>query len=344
MKPFFAPLRRLLPGLLLGLTLLVRPAAAEPPKLILTLGDDSYIPAEAVKATTGAETKNQLGERDVMEFAVIVLSNIPYGVLPPTVKDRLPKFLSKGGSLLITGGPNSFGSGGYQPVASVIPFEIRAERDWIAVPFKAVIPLQPDHPILQGVTFRTVGNLNDMNPRKSGATEIARYSGGGTFDLFRRRIGSTYPFPLIAEQRVGHGTVLGVAFDLGREIRDGWADGTRFVQNILAYLVQRSPLKQRPQSHWSEVFSEWQDACDRKLRRDPAGTVYWESTAADCRRELTEVGYPYTDLVDSWLAERLIIAKRVERGELFEDKGDQQINELNRRIHTEAQQRQERTH
>jgi hypothetical protein len=52
-----------------------------------------------------------------------------------------------------------------------------------------------------------------------------------------------------------------------------------------------------------------------------------------------EVGYPYMDLVDSWLAERLTIAERVEKGELSEDKGDQQINELNRRIHTEAQQR-----
>ncbi|MGH7371932.1 MAG: hypothetical protein ACREJL_05300, partial [Candidatus Methylomirabilales bacterium] len=168
---------RLLPGLLLGLMLLPQVAAAEPAKLILALGDDSYVPADAVKAWTGAEVRHALGKRDLLEFAVVILSNIAYGALPPAVREGLPEFVRRGGSLVITGGPNAYGSGGYQSVASLIPFEIRAESDWIAVPFKAVILLQPDHPILAGVTFQTVGILNDLNPKKSGAVEIARYAG-----------------------------------------------------------------------------------------------------------------------------------------------------------------------
>lgn len=218
---------RMLIGVLLGISLCSYSAAAEPTKLVLALGDGSYVPAEAV---TGAEVANELGNRDLMEFAVVILSNIPYDQVPGAVQEHLAEFLDQGGSLLITGGPNAYGSGGYQSMAPLLPFGIRTSEDWRSVPFKAVIPVQPGHPILRGVTFRTVGSFNDLNP-KAGAVEIAQYAGGGT----------GYPSPLIAEQRVGQGTVVGVALDLGREVHSGWADGNRFVQNLLTYLVTRSP-------------------------------------------------------------------------------------------------------
>ena len=218
---------RIVIGVLLGVGLWLYSATAEPPKLVLALGDGSYVPAEAVM---GAQVANELGDRDLMEFAVVILSNIPYNQLPGAVQERLTEFLDQGGSLLITGGPNAYGSGGYQPMAAFVPFEIRARDDWHSVPFKEVIPIQPDHPILRGVTFRTVGSFNDLNP-KAGAVEIAQYAGGGT----------GFPSPLIAELRVGQGTVVGVALDLGRELQNGWRDGNRFVQNLLTYLVTRSP-------------------------------------------------------------------------------------------------------
>ena len=240
-------LRRVLTGLLLGLILFLRPVGAESAKLILVLGDDSYLPAEAVKAWTGAEVKKELEEHELLEFAMVILSNIPYGGLPGAVQERLAEFISRGGSLLITGGPNSYGSGGYQAVASLIPFVIRGEQDWVAAPFRNILPLQPQHPIFEGVTFRTVGNFNDLNPKKPGATELAHYVGAG----------GKYPSPLIAEQRVGQGTVVGVAFDLGLELRNGW-DGTRFLQNVLTYLVERSPLKPRTKESSVQRFSRWQ--------------------------------------------------------------------------------------
>jgi len=332
---------RLLPGLLLGLMLLPQVAAAEPAKLILALGDDSYIPADAVKAWTGAEVRNTLGKRDLLEFAVVILSNIPYGALPPAVREGLPEFVRRGGSLLITGGPNAYGSGGYQSVASLIPFEIRAESDWIAVPFKAVILLQPDHPILAGVTFQTVGILNDLNPKKSGAVEIARYAGGATFDPSGRVIGSRFPSPLIAEQRGDQGTVLGIALDVGREVRAGWTNGPRFLQNVLTYLVGRSPLKPRTGEELLRTFLRWQETCDRELRRGTTGGAHWKRTAADCRRELADSRYPYLDLADLWLVERLAIAERVERGELSEGDGGRQMMELNVRIRKDIERRQE---
>ncbi|MFQ5846405.1 MAG: hypothetical protein ACE5IQ_01885 [Candidatus Methylomirabilales bacterium] len=231
-------LLRVAMGVLLGLILWVQPAAAAS-KLILALGDGSYIRSGAVKGWTGAEVKRGLGKYELVEFAVVILSNISYGGLPEAVRGGLSEYLSRGGSLLITGGPNAYGSGGYQAMADLIPFEIRGERDWRAVPFKPVIPLQTGHPILSGVTFQTVGNFNDLNA-KPGAAEIAQYAGGGTAQ------GAQFASPLIVEQSVGQGTVVGVAFDLGQEVRGGWADGTRFVRNLLTYLVERSPLKPKP--------------------------------------------------------------------------------------------------
>jgi len=241
------PIRTLV-VVLVGLTLSLHPAAAEAAKLILALGDDSYIPSDAVQ---GAEVKKELGEYELEEFAVVILSNVSYGGLPSTVQRGLSEYLSRGGSLLITGGPNAYGSGGYRALGDILPFEIRAEQDWTARPFKPVIPLQPGHPILEGVTFRTVGNFNDLNPSRS-AVEIAQYAGGG----LGRGIGGgpggavlgggTFQSPMIAERRVGRGTVVGVAFDLGQESRGGWADGTRFVRNLLNYLVALSPLEPKP--------------------------------------------------------------------------------------------------
>jgi hypothetical protein len=237
---------RVLVGVLVGISLSLLPASAEASKLILVLGDDSYIPSDAVQ---GAEVKKELGEYELLEFAVVILSNVSYGGLPAAVQGGLSEYLSRGGSLLIAGGPSAYGSGGYRAMADILPFEIRAEQDWTARPFKPVIPLQPGHPILEGVTFRTVGNFNDLNP-KPGAVEIAQYAGGG---LGRGvgggpggLIGGTFQSPLIAERRVGQGTVVGVAFDLGQEVRSGWADGTRFVQNLLNYLAVLSPLEPKP--------------------------------------------------------------------------------------------------
>ncbi|MFQ5655928.1 MAG: hypothetical protein ACE5G5_00120 [Candidatus Methylomirabilales bacterium] len=231
---------RTLIGLLLWLSVGSHAAVGEDSKLILALGDDSYISAEAVKAWTNAEVRNELGERDLLEFAVVILSNVPYAAVPAVVQERLSEFMSEGGSLLITGGPNSFGSGGYQSVASYVPFEIRDSRDWRSFAFKPILPVQEGHPILQGVTFRTIGTFNDLNPKRGEATEIAQYAGGAT------AIATFYPSPLIAEQQVGQGTVIGVAFDLGKEINNGWADGNRFVRNVIVYLVDRSPLNPKP--------------------------------------------------------------------------------------------------
>ena len=219
---------------LVGISLMLGWAAAAEaagPRLILALGNASFIDAQAILKATGAEVTKDPGKAPLKDVAVLVLADVPFGSLPQPVQGGLVEYVSSGGAVLITGGAQSFGSGGYQAVAPIIPFEIRSDNDWRAFPFRSPVPLQPGHPILAGILgqrFITIGTLNDMNPRP-GATEILQSPGGGS-----------YMSPLIAELGVGAGRVIGVAFD--PNLLTGWDLRDLFVQNTLNYLLASSRL------------------------------------------------------------------------------------------------------
>jgi hypothetical protein len=206
-------------------------AEAAGPRVILALGNASFIDAQAILKATGAEVTKDPGKAPLKDVAVLVLADVPFGSLPQPVQGGLVDYVSSGGAVLITGGAQSFGSGGYKAVAPIIPFEIRSDNDWRAFPFRSPVPLQPGHPILAGILgqgFITIGTLNDMNPRP-GATEILQSPGGGS-----------YISPLIAELGVGAGRVVGVAFDPNR--LTGWDLRDLFVRNTLDYLLTSSRL------------------------------------------------------------------------------------------------------
>jgi hypothetical protein len=220
---------------LVALALLVPPGAAAqaPGRLILSLGSDGFVAAAALEGAAPATLIRDLGRWKVTDVSVIVLANIAYASLPPALQADLGEFLAAGGSLLLSGGAQSFGAGGYgdSPIAAALPVVIRAPKDFVSRPFRLAIPVTADHPILSGVRLPLVGNFNDMNP-KGGATEIARYAGGGFFLS-----------PLIAEQS-GPGTVIAIAFD-PNELLGGWPDGPAFIRNTIQYLLERSRLLPR---------------------------------------------------------------------------------------------------
>ena len=233
-------------GLLLTLGRLFSPAAAQAPRpsspMILALGSTSWLNANNVQAATVAVVKQELGQFQLKDFAVIVLANVAFTSLPGPVQQGLVEYVSNGGAVLITGGSQSFGSGGYQAVASIIPFEIRATSDWRSTPFRSPVPIQPGHPILAGVTFLTVGAVNDMNPRPD-ASEILQTAGGGS--AAGRAAGSSgggglFPLPLIAEVGVGTGRVIGIAADLNDFA--GMRDRDLFVRNTIGYLLRASRM------------------------------------------------------------------------------------------------------
>ncbi|MBI5166920.1 MAG: hypothetical protein HY998_04155 [candidate division NC10 bacterium] len=205
------------------------PAWASAPKVILSLGNDTYIPREEVERATGAIVQGELKGLKLTEVSVVILSDISYASLPPEVQSGLVEFVEKGGSLLITGGSQSFGSGGYREtdLAALLPLT-PLPGDWRIHPFAAPVPLQPGHPALAEIGLPVVANFNDTNPAP-GATVIAQYPRRGL------------P-PLMAEKGTRAGTVFAIALDLAELSRGGWPDESKFVLNLLTYLLGRSRL------------------------------------------------------------------------------------------------------
>ena len=226
-------------GLIVTIGLASIAQAGQPSRTILVLGSAGFINDATAQQATGAVISRDAG-MPLKDVAVLVLANAPFASLPPSIQNELVNFVGGGGALLITGGAQSFGSGGYKAVAPIIPFELRSDSDWRFITFRHPVPLQPGHPILAGVTFITIGTVNDMNPRP-GALEILQSAGGGGAGLRSgggRTGGGSYPYPLIAEVMVGAGRVIGIAFDLddlpGMQSRD------LFAQNTLTYLLATS--------------------------------------------------------------------------------------------------------
>ena len=212
--------------------------AGQGPRVILALGNPSFINAAAVQQATGAEVSQDAG------MPLPKCRGPGPGERTPGVRSRRRSrsaswsTSSSGGALLITGGSQAFGSGGYQAVASIVPFQIRSDNDWRFISFRPPVALQPGHPILAGVTFITVGTVNDMNPRPD-ATEILQSPGGGrAATAAGGGGGGSFLYPLIAELSVGAGRVIGIAFDLNDFA--GMRDRDVFIQNTLGYLLATS--------------------------------------------------------------------------------------------------------
>jgi len=219
---------------------------------ILSLGDDSYATWSEVESRTGAVVRRELGDSPLAAFSVVVLSNVGYDSLPEAVRDGLPDYLARGGSLLVSGGKQSYGSGGYAGTALADLLPLRPSRDdWLPHPFGPALILQPDHPILRGVVILTMAFFNELD-LGSGAVEIAQYrkgskaafAGGGDPGGGEIQGGGRRPMPLIAERSIGSGTILAIAMDM--TLTGDWKDRDLFAQNCVEYLLQRSriePLK-----------------------------------------------------------------------------------------------------
>lgn len=224
--------------------------------MILSLGEDSYVTWSQVESRTGAVVKREAGDAPLTDFSLLVLSNVSYASLPEGVRDGLRGYLEQGGVVLITGGKQSYGSGGYAgtELADLLP--LRPSRDdWLPHPFGPTFILQPRHPILKDIEIPTMAFFNELD-LNGGAVEIAQYRkaskagivGGGDPGGGQIQGGGRRPMPLIAERRSGGGTILAVALDL--TLTGEWKDRDRFAQNCVDYLLQQSRIvRPEKQSH-----------------------------------------------------------------------------------------------
>ena len=232
--------------------------------MILSLGDDSYINWSELESRTGAVVKQELGDAPLTDFSLLVLSNVSYTSLPEGVRDGLRGYLEQGGTMLITGGKQSYGSGGYADTELADLLPLRPSRDdWLPHPFGPTLILQPGHPILKGIEIPTMAFFNELD-LNGGAVEIAQYRkaskagivGGGDPGGGQIQGGGRRPMPLIAERRSDAGTILAVALDL--TLTGEWKDRGRFAQNCVEYLLQQSrilPPQKRSDLHPGAIVS-----------------------------------------------------------------------------------------
>ena len=221
---------------------------AQSGQMILSLGDDSYITWSELESRTGAVVKREAGDAPLTDFSLLVLSNVSYTSLPEGVRDGLRRYLEQGGAMLITGGKQSYGSGGYADTELADLLPLRPSRDdWLPHPFGPTLILQPGHPILKGIEIPTMAFFNELD-LNGGAVEIAQYRkaskagivGGGHPGGGQIQGGGRRPMPLIAERRSDAGTILAVALDLA--LTGEWKDRNRFAQNCAEYLLQQSRI------------------------------------------------------------------------------------------------------
>ena len=222
---------------------------AESGPMILSLGDDSYVTWSEVESRTGAVVKRELGDVLLIDISLVVLSNVSYNSLSETVRDGLGDYLGRGGSLLVTGGNQAYGSGGYAGTALADLLPLKPLRDdWVPHPFGPALIFEPGHPILKDVVIQTMAFFNELD-LNSGALEIAQYrkaskaafAGGQNPGGSEIAGGGRRPMPLIAERSVGSGTVLAIALDM--TLTGEWKDRDRFAQNCVEYLLQRSRIE-----------------------------------------------------------------------------------------------------
>ena len=64
-------------------------AAAVGPRVILALGNTSFIDAQAILKATGAEVTQVPGNTPLKDVAVLVLADVPFGSLPQAVQGGL---------------------------------------------------------------------------------------------------------------------------------------------------------------------------------------------------------------------------------------------------------------
>ena len=268
----------------------VGPAAAQLPgapppsqRVILSFGNDQFIPKAAAESLTGARFQSDFsGLRYLDDASVIVLADIAYAQLPAILQASLADWVNLGGSLLVTGGNNAFGFGGYAgtPLGNILPLR-PGPTDSTGHGFSATYVLNPSHPLFSGVTAATMANFNETSVTGD-ATPLLEYrgaskggfAGGGMTGSGRAfgqggagipggigqggvpntniatintqggiQGGGRASFPLAAERRQGKGTVLAIALDMNAT--GEWRDRETFAVNVIRYLLDQSQLPNR---------------------------------------------------------------------------------------------------
>lgn len=158
--------------------------------------------------------------RDINQFDLFILENFSYARfhLPVSYLESIKSFVARGGALLVIGGENAFGLGGYRgtPIEELLPVNLaRQEPDFVAGTFQAK-PALKDHPLVK---------LYDTDEESQAAWQAlppldgwARFSSvkpGSTVLVTDpdQRTESGQPLPVVALRDYGRGKVMLLSSD-----------------------------------------------------------------------------------------------------------------------------------
>jgi len=183
---------------------------------IILRGMTDVLPLNEIDYTLIPFPVQDIFTKELYNYDIIVLENFSYkGFMPPEYLNSLKNYVeNSGGDLVMLGGPDSFGSGGYKGtmVEELLPVNIKTEglEEYIKTPFQ----LKPaKHPVNQLSEIKgesekiweelpELSGLNRFEGQKTGALVFAEHP--------RLKSADGKPVPVIAGWQKGKGKVLAV--------------------------------------------------------------------------------------------------------------------------------------
>ena len=144
-------------------------------------------------------------------YTIIVLGSFRAELLKPASLVALKKYVEDGGNLVLLGGAQSFGMGGYYRTAiePLIPWKQGSEPGITAGIYPVIMPPEADGhglsaataAIMKRVGSPTLASINKVGPQRSGALALMNASAGNRI------------LSVVALQQYGKGQTLGIATD-----------------------------------------------------------------------------------------------------------------------------------
>jgi len=188
-------------------------------------------------------------------YDLVILQNCSRRLIKGGMEDLLVGYVGAGGALLMTGGEESFGGGGYfsSPLAKILPVSLSPREAVIGGDFSLLLTLNGRaHPV---TILESDPNLNeevwaDLPPLQGVNFVVGRSSGAKVLAIHPTLKLGREPLPVIAVGRYGQGKLMVITgFPLWRWDFLEWGFGRdnsyylRFWSNSIRWLVTREEAK-----------------------------------------------------------------------------------------------------
>lgn len=152
--------------------------------------------------------------RDPSPYELVVLLDVPGGVLQGSVGSGLVTYVQDGGGLLVAGGPDALDRSYVPaPIAGILPVRLEPEASWVEEPATLRVPAAAaEHPVLRGHDARSVQQAwEELPPVLAYNRTGALQAGAEALLVHPNQTAGGAPMPLASVRRVGQGKTMVVA-------------------------------------------------------------------------------------------------------------------------------------